>query len=420
MLSNFSSFKIFYLPVIFYLFSISTVYSQNPEWIVYDSSNSGLPHNIVTSIAIDDSVNKWIGTHYGGLAKFDGTKWDVYSGFSSDHVNSLAIDESDNKWVGTMSGLAKFDGVTWTVYLKYNSGLPDDYINSITIDDSETKWIGTFNGGLAKFDDTSWTVYDTTNAILSNNVNSVTTDDSGTIWIGMYPYQYYDTFGKFDGKSWTFYNRISSCVNYISIDGFGNKWIGTGGGLVKYNDTSWTHFNTQNSGIPSNEVNFISIDDSGNKWIGTKKGLAKYDDTSWTVYDTSNSSLPANNVSSIAFDPLGNMWIGTYRGGLAVYKEGGVVAVKEKKPSVSRIPLKISLHRNASITRIPFSVLKPSHVLLKVFDIKGRIIQNLVDDVKRAGNHQVDFDCRNISNGTYFIHLRVGINAVTKKMVVLE
>jgi ligand-binding sensor domain-containing protein len=44
----------------------------------------------------------------------------------------------------------------------------------------------------------------------------------------------------------------------------------------------------------------------------------------WTVYNTSNSGLPSNWVYSIAIDGQGNKWIGT-DGGLAVYREGGVI-----------------------------------------------------------------------------------------------
>ena len=78
------------------------------------------------------------------------------------------------------------------------------------------------------------------------------------------------------------------------------------------------------------------------------------------------------------------------------------------------------MHRNHQITRISYSVLKLSHVMLTVFDIKGRVIQNLVDDVKKAGKHQVDFSCRNLSKGTYFVYLRVGKNSVVEKMVVIR
>ena len=68
-------------------------------------SNSGLPDNNVSSIAIDGSGNKWIGTWGGDLAKFDDTNWTVYntsnSGLPNNHVSSIAIDGSGNKWIGT-------------------------------------------------------------------------------------------------------------------------------------------------------------------------------------------------------------------------------------------------------------------------------------------------------------------------------
>jgi ligand-binding sensor domain-containing protein len=49
------------------------------NWTVYNTSNSGLPDNDVTAIAIDGGGNKWIGTYGGGLAKFDGVNWTVYN-----------------------------------------------------------------------------------------------------------------------------------------------------------------------------------------------------------------------------------------------------------------------------------------------------------------------------------------------------
>jgi ligand-binding sensor domain-containing protein len=57
--------------------------------------NSGLPNNVVLSIAIDGG-NKWIGTGAGGLAKFDGSSWTVYntsnSGLPNNNVRAIAID----------------------------------------------------------------------------------------------------------------------------------------------------------------------------------------------------------------------------------------------------------------------------------------------------------------------------------------
>ena len=126
------------------------------NWAVYNTSNSGLPHNGVYSIAIDGSGNKWIGT-WDGLAFFDGTNWTVYntsnSGLPFNWIGSIAIDGSGNKWIGTGGGLASFNGTDWTVYNTSNSGLPHNFVNSIAIDGDGNKWIGTSGGGLAVYNE---------------------------------------------------------------------------------------------------------------------------------------------------------------------------------------------------------------------------------------------------------------------------
>jgi len=45
----------------------------------------------------------------------------------------------------------------------------------------------------------------------------------------------------------------------------------------------------------------------------------------WIVYDTANSGLPDDQIVALAIDEQGNEWIGTAGGGLAVYREGGVI-----------------------------------------------------------------------------------------------
>jgi len=82
--------------------------SQTPEWIVYNTDNSGLPHNSVYALAKDEQGNIWMGTEGGGLGKFDGANWTVYdtanSGLPDDRVWDLAIDEQGNIWMGTYGG----------------------------------------------------------------------------------------------------------------------------------------------------------------------------------------------------------------------------------------------------------------------------------------------------------------------------
>jgi sugar lactone lactonase YvrE len=101
-------------------------------------------------------------------------------------------------------------------------------------------------------------------------------------------------YGKWNSKLPS--NRVYSIV----IDGQGNKWIGTGNGLAKFDGVSWTVYNTSNSGLPSDWITAIAIDAQGNKWIGTAGGgLAKFDGVNWTVYNSYNSRLPYNTILSL-------------------------------------------------------------------------------------------------------------------------
>jgi hypothetical protein len=331
-LGKFFYFRLIYSLSLLTILILNFPLSQTQEWIVYNTSNSGLPSDDVRAIAIDGQGNKWIGTYGGGLAKFDGVNWTVYntsnSGLPDNDVYAIAIDGEENKWIGTWGGgLAKFDGVNWTVYNTSNSGLPSNFVYAIAIDGVGNKWIGT-GGGLAKFDGVNWTVYNTSNSGLPDNwVYAIAIDGEENKWIGTWG----GGLAKFDGVNWTVYNTSNSGLpdNYvraIAIDRQGNKWIGTdGGGLAKFDGVNWTVYNRSNSGLPYDYVLAIAIDGQGNKWIGTKGGLAKFYGVKWTVYYTANSGLPDNYVRSIAIDGQGNKWIGTWGGGLAVYREGGVI-----------------------------------------------------------------------------------------------
>ncbi|MCD4729724.1 MAG: T9SS type A sorting domain-containing protein, partial [Bacteroidales bacterium] len=145
------------------------------NWTTYNPSYLGLPDYKITSIAIDGSGTKWIGTDGGGLAKFDGTNWTKYhsgnTGLSINYVTSIAIDGNGTKWIGTFnSGLAKFDDTNWTTYNTSNSGLHDNSVRSIAIDGNGTKWIGT-SAGLAVFNENGIPVYVKENIKAVENVN---------------------------------------------------------------------------------------------------------------------------------------------------------------------------------------------------------------------------------------------------------
>src|SRR5437773_12562668 len=79
-------------------------------------------------------------------------------------------------------------------------------------------------------------------------------------------------------------------------------WIGTEGGLVKFNKVTneKIFFNCSNSGLPSNRINALAFDTNGNLWIGTDRGVAIFNGVNWIIYDNFNSGLPDNFVSCIS------------------------------------------------------------------------------------------------------------------------
>jgi hypothetical protein len=420
-LGKFFYFRLIYSLSLLTILILNFPLSQTQEWIVYNTSNSGLPSDDVRAIAIDGQGNKWIGTYGGGLAKFDGVNWTVYntsnSRLPSNYVWAIAIDGQGNKWIGTYNGgLAKFDGVNWTVYNTSNSGLPDYSVFAIAIDGGGNKWIGTWGGGLAKFDGVNWTVYNTSNSGLpDNDVRAIAIDGQGNKWIGTYG----GGLAKFDGVNWTVYKRTNSnlpsdSIYAIAIDEQGNKWIGTYyGGLAKFDGVNWTVYNTSNSGLPYDIVRAIAIDGWGNKWIGTiNGGLAKFDGVNWTVYKTSNSGLPNNWVRTIAIDGGGNKWIGTNGGGLAVYREGGVIPlyVSASKLNFGKVVSKSSLSLKLKIINLNSSAISLNGVIFNypnVFKVLNAFPINLAP----KDSVFLDFVFSPLSSGVYKDTARISLNA---------
>ncbi len=60
------------------------------------------------------------------------------------------------------------------------------------------------------------------------------------------------------------------------------------------------------------------------------------------------------------------------------------------------------------------------HVQLKVYNILGKEIATLVNEVKQPGNYKVNFDASNLTSGIYIYQLTSGGNTQIRKMVLLK
>ncbi len=72
------------------------------------------------------------------------------------------------------------------------------------------------------------------------------------------------------------------------------------------------------------------------------------------------------------------------------------------------------------VTTIRYSLPVDAKVVIKVYDILGREVTVLVDEVKRAGSHSVSFDATNFASGVYFYSISAGDFHQTKKMLLVK
>ncbi len=71
-------------------------------------------------------------------------------------------------------------------------------------------------------------------------------------------------------------------------------------------------------------------------------------------------------------------------------------------------------------TTISYSIPEQSQVELKVFDVLGREVAELVNKEQPSGSYQVNFDASNLGSGVYFYQIRAGSFMESKKMILLK
>ncbi len=71
-------------------------------------------------------------------------------------------------------------------------------------------------------------------------------------------------------------------------------------------------------------------------------------------------------------------------------------------------------------TTLTFSLANPSVTTLKVFDLHGRQVRQLVDGFQPAGQHEIQFDGSDLASGLYFVRLQAGSSAKTIKMLLAK
>jgi hypothetical protein len=98
-----------------------------------------------------------------------------------------------------------------------------------------------------------------------------------------------------------------------------------------------------------------------------------------------------------------------------------LLGAEEQAPIVSQFMLYQNYPNPFNpITRIEYAIPKSSHVTLKVFDLLGKEIATLVDELQNAGFKQIEFNASGLASGVYIYRLQSERFVGVRKFIVMR
>jgi signal transduction histidine kinase/ligand-binding sensor domain-containing protein len=305
------------------------------------SNKDGLPDGTINSIFEDSKGNLWFGSKQdGGLSIYQSGKFERLAkdgGILREGFNSFFEDREGGIWAGTLSGgLMRFSSQIIKSF-SAKDGLSGKGVYPLYEDRTGTIWIGDWGNakGLHKFE----------NGELGTVgggalYTSLFQDRDGALWVGSYNQIGKIENGKFSGE----FSLPEKPTSAITQDYKGVLWFGSGDGLRRMKisqtarakpqiltpnpDESFDHFTVKN-GLPGDDVKVLHFDRNGTLWIGTTGGLAKFENEQITAF-TEKDGLSGNHIRSIYEDANGVLWFGTFDNGLTRLKDGKFTAIRVK------------------------------------------------------------------------------------------
>ncbi|MBI5471547.1 MAG: T9SS type A sorting domain-containing protein [Ignavibacteriae bacterium] len=106
----------------------------------------------------------------------------------------------------------------------------------------------------------------------------------------------------------------------------------------------------------------------------------------------------------------------------SIYESGGALSVDQNRPAQ---PEEFALRQNYPnpfnpTTVIRFTISSSQFTTLKVFDVLGREVATLVNEVKQPGEYTQPFDPAGLPSGVYFYRLTAGSFTETRRMLLLR
>lgn len=372
--------------------------------------NSGLPNTYVTSLAAvpvnSDSTLFFVGTRDAGIlcSSDDGASWHPVNNDGLDTlITCLAAGPSKDGGGDLYAGT-------------YTRGMFHSSDNGESWRVVNTNWVGGTVGINAIVVAGGGT--DSSQVYAATNDGIYLSTDAGSNW-GIVNQGLPDPPVGFWGYSLT--SLAALPVNS------GTVFVSVGHDYGVYRTTnrgaSWSEVN---NGLADKEVRALaafSLDGQGAYvFAATPSGLFVSNDygASWGLADSSWSTTPISSIVNCGT----NIYILAGEGGIWRRPISQLIATAVRQEA-SGHPEAFRLYQNFPnpfnpSTTISYELSANRFVSLKVYDVLGREVKTLVNEVKKIGRYEVQFDASGLASGVYFYRIRAGNFAKTMKLMLMK
>ena len=228
---------------------------------------------------------------------------------------------------------------------------------------------------------------------------------------------------SYDGYLWQQVMVTNEPTNFKGVAGMDelHLWILTAGRKMYFpvNQVEWSAQNAPSGTL--NAIHFFNLNDG--IIVGDNGLILKSTDGGLTWNQPKIQNPTTNNLLDISFSSLNDgITVGDL--GANLYSTDGGSTWQGQAPSHFKTPIfSAALFQNYPnpfnpSTNISYILPFSSSVTLKIYDMLGREVKTLVNEMQSPGNHNYTFDASNLSSGIYYYVLKAsnGTNQISKTM----
>jgi len=320
---------------------------RDGAWLHVPPSPRTIPTPRVNTLAETgppEARTLWVGLHDGGLASFDGSKWNhwrVRDGLPSDRVWDLEeISEPGGPqlWVATDEGVAILDLATGALTaLPELAGLPcNSLAKSRDANGGQLIWVGTYGHGLLRRGRDGWARLQVADGLPSLFLTDLEAEveDSRRLWLAT------------DGggvaiadeqsiRPVTLGPSFDSAAAYrlfetTASQGAAALWVGTrNNGLLRVAESGWRLIQppTESTFVSVSALSVDSVAGGADLWVGLDgRGLWHWSGGSWRHFSHRTGELGHDTVQALLttrrVGDQARTWVGTRNGGLSELRGG--------------------------------------------------------------------------------------------------